>query len=206
MSTAIAAALAIAAPVPSEAVALGVLRSLRPLQALNAGLRALPITPDRVDGGERSGAPCEHASDRGTLTAARVLSARLGRVHDPEARKTLAWLIDRAHVEAPLSVLAAAYAAEAAPVNDREVCAVAHANAQRLRSNADATARRARRFTRECRGAAAITPALAEAHAAVAQTEAAARSSEAAALRASRSLVAWGEDRILRAVAAWMAT
>ena len=190
---------------PSEATILGVLRALRPLQALSAGLRALPITPDRVDGGERSGAPCEHASDRGTLTAARALYARLTQVHDPEARKALAWLIDRSHVEASLSVLAAAYAAEAAPINDREVHAVAHANAQRLRSLADATARRARRFTRECRGAAAITPALADAHAAVTQTETAARSSEAAALRASRALVAWGEDQILRAVAAWMA-
>jgi UDP-3-O-[3-hydroxymyristoyl] glucosamine N-acyltransferase len=129
----------------------------------------------------------------------------LTQVHDLEARKTLAWLIDRSHVEAPLSVLAAAYAAEAAPLNDREVHAVAHANAQRLRSLADATSRRARRYTRECRGAAAITPALADAHAAVAQTEAAARSSEAAALRASQTLAAWGHARITAAIAVWMA-
>lgn len=194
------------APAPSEATALGVLRALRPLQALSAGLRALPITPDRVDGGERSGAPCEHASDRGTLTAARALHARLTQVLDPAARTTLAWLIDRSHVEASLSVLAATYAAEAAPLADREAHAAAHARAQHLRSAANATSRRARIYARDCRSAAVVTSALTDARAEADRAEAAAASAEAVALRSSRTLVAWGETRILRAVAAWMST
>lgn len=190
---------------PSEATILGVLRALRPLQALSAGLRALPITPDRVDGGERSGAPCEHASDRGTLTAARALYVRLTQVHDPAARATLVWLIDRSHVETSLDVLSATLAAETAPIAMRDAHIAAHARAKLLRATADGATRRSRTYARDCRGASTITPALADARTAAEAAEAAAASAEAVALRTSRELVAWGHARITSAVAAWMA-
>jgi len=185
----------------SDAALSGVIRSLVPLQALSGGLRALPVSPDRVQSSPTadSGAPSD-ASDRGVLARARVLSARLARVAVPE-RVTLEWLVTYAHADAHPDTLAEMLARSAA-LDLRD--ALDHATLRRKaverdRQRLDVEAAHARQRLRH--GAtlltdATVTERLARAHA----FEQSAKVREA---EATAALHRWGRERIERAAMAW---
>jgi hypothetical protein len=188
---------------PTEAQCLGVLRALRPLQAFDAGLRAVPLSPDRVQGGEREGAPCEHASDRGTLADARRLWSRAAQC-SPPTREAIAWLVDYAHVECSLDLLASHVAAAHAPLSLRDAAAVAHLRAVRAAGVAHALSAAAKLSARQVRRAGAVTSAaVTDRHA---RDEAARHAADldAAANAAQQVLTTWARERIEAAVAEWL--
>lgn len=185
----------------SDAALSAIIRSLAPLQALSGGLRALPISPDRVQSSPTadSGAPSE-ASDRGVLARARVLSARLSRV-DVADRVTLEWLVTYAHADAHPDTLSDLIArASAFGLRDAaERAEEAHARAGRARRAIEQEAAMAR--TRLRHGAALSTDAT------IPERLRAAEAHEADADRrrkaAAEMLHRWGRERIERATIAW---
>lgn len=185
----------------SDAALSAFVRSLAPLQALSGRLRALTISPDRVQSSPvaDSGAPSE-ASDRGVLARARLLSARLARV-DVADRVTLEWLVTYAHADADIDTLSDLIARTSAfglrDAADRTE--EAHARSARARRAIEQEAAMAR--TRLRHGAVLLTDATiterlrtAEAH----ETDADRRRKTAAEL-----LRRWGRERIERAAMAW---
>ena len=189
------------APALTDAAISAIVRSLVPLQALTGAVRALPVSPDRVQSTPTadSGAPSD-ASDRGTLARARVLSQRMGRVPVVE-RVTLEWLVTYAHTDAHPDTLAEMLASASAfgLRNAVETAKMRRAGAERDRQRLEVEAAHARQRLRH--GAtlltdATVTERLARAHGI--ETTMRAREVEAAA-----TMVRWGRAKIAAACMAW---
>jgi hypothetical protein len=189
------------APALTDAAISAIVRSLVPLQALTGAVRALPVSPDRVqstptaDRGSSDG-----AHDSGMLARARVLHARLQRVPVVE-RVTLEWLVTYAHTDAHPDTLGDLLAsASAFGLRDAvETAKMRRAGAERDRQRLEIETAHARQRLRH--GASLLTDAtvterLARAHAV--ETTMKAREAEAAAM-----LTRWGREKIAAACAAW---
>lgn len=185
----------------SDAALSAFVRSLAPLQALSGGLRALPISPDRVQSSPvaDSGAPSE-ASDRGTLARARLLSARLSRVGVAD-RVTLEWLVTYAHADAHPDTLSDLIARTSAfgLIDTRDAVRACLDSAIRRRQQIEVEASHARQRLRH--GAALSTDATITAR--LSQARALEETFRARHDEALAALRRYGRERIERAALAW---
>lgn len=185
----------------SDAALSAFVRSLAPLQALSGGLRALPISPDRVQSSPvaDSGAPSD-ASDRGTLARARRLWARLARV-DVFERVTIEWLVTYAHADAHPDTLADLCARTCAfdLIDTRDAVRTCLDSAIRRRQQIEVEASHARQRLRH--GAALPTDATIPAR--LSQARAVEETFRARHEEAVGALRRYGRERIERAALAW---
>lgn len=169
---------------------------LAPLLALDAGLRGLAITPDRVQGGGSDHDPREALCDAGTLRRAREVSARLAGLPCASAW-VLRWIAANAH---GLGIAEAAerYGRTEGPIALRDAEAVAvELVAKARRSAALAKVSKAQR-AKAARSGVVLPPTPAE-DAARVRLDAA----DAAVREATKALAAHGRAAILGALAAW---
>lgn len=169
---------------------------LAPLLALDVGLRALALSPDRVQGGGSDHDPREALSDRGELARARALTARLAQ-HPPAVVAVLRWIASSAH---GLGVAEAAerYGRTSGPVALRDAETVALDGLDRARRGASLARAHQTQRTKAARRGIVLPPTPAE-------TEAAGRveHAEGEVRVARRALAAHGRAVLLGALDAW---
>ena len=169
---------------------------LAPLLALDVGLRALALSPDRVQGGGSDHDPREALSDRGELARARSLTAHLAQ-HPPAVVAVLRWIASSAH-GLGLAEAAERYARTSGPVALRDAEALALDGLARAQRSASlARAHRTQR-AKAARSGVVLPPTPAE-------TEATGRREHAEGeVRAARkALAAYGRAVLLGALDAW---
>lgn len=192
------------APAPSDAVLAAIIATLQPLQALDGGLRALPLCPDRVqstptaDRGSSDG-----ASDAGVLSRARVLSRHLGQIPAPE-RVTLQWLVVYAHAGTPPRELGRLLARTAGPIALRDAVDLAEHHRRAAQSTEAQLARECQLARVRLRHGVTL-PDDATARARHDAARGAVAAADARLTAAESALTGWGYARIVVACLAWVA-
>lgn len=189
---------------PSDASLAAIIASLRPLQALDGGLRALPLCPDRVqstptaDRGSSDG-----ASDAGVLGRARILHRRLRQIPAP-ARVTLEWLVTYAHAGTSPWVLAGMLARSCGPLALRDAVDLAEHHRRAAQSTEAQLARECQLARVRLRHGVTL-PDDATARARHDAARGAVTAADARLDAAEAALAGWGYARIVVACLAWVA-